>query len=211
MKNTIIKKTLVIQIIDDDKFYTAGLVMALSNHLINLNIKARFYTSPFTGVTADITFQGIRCGTIISPDNLRCISRSTTFFYAITDRKDAHLQHLYRGFIKSNILYRHQSVSCVLQLVANTLLSPLPPPDKKLKTVKSVLHKQLTPREQEVLHQLKQGKTPASVASFLGIKEKTISSHKRAAMRKLNFKRTNELFHWMLQGGLTCHQQRKGI
>lgn len=200
--NAMMMETLTIRIIDDDNFFIAGLVMALSNYFQNKKI--RFYTAPSNGITADIIFQAIRCGTFIAPASPYgdC---STPLYFAIADRKDAHLQHLYRGVATSNILYRHQSVSTVLQLIENILLSQQPTPEDTQKTVKVCLHEPLTRREQEVLHHLKQGKAHASVARCMGIKEKTISSHKRAAMKKLNFRRTSELFHWMLQGGLTSH------
>lgn len=206
-KNDTIKETLTIRIIDDDSFYTTGLIKALSHYLKNRNI--RFYIGTCKGIAADIIFQAIRCGTVVSPGN-SLGDHSATLYFAIAERKDAHLQHLYRGMTKSNILYRHQSVSSVLQLIGNAQLSPQPPPEKTRRGSKVCLHEPLTPREQEVLHHLKQGKTHAGVASSLGIKEKTISSHKRAAMKKLNFKRTSELLHWMIQGGLTHHQPRKG-
>lgn len=200
--NAMMMETLTIRIIDDDNFFIAGLIMALSSYFKNKKI--RFYTGPSNGITADIIFQAIRCGTYTTPASSSgdC---SPTLYFAIADRKDAHLQHLYRGVATSNILYRHQSVSTVLQLIENILLSHQPPPEDTQQTAKVCLHEPLTRREQEVLYHLKQGKAHASVARCMGIKEKTISSHKRAAMKKLNFRRTSELFHWMLQGGLTRH------
>ncbi|HEJ9055886.1 TPA: response regulator transcription factor [Serratia fonticola] len=201
--NAMMMETLTISIIDDDKFFIAGLVMALSSYFKNKKI--RFYSGRSCGITADIVFQAIRCGTFIAPASSSGDS-SATLYFAIADRKDAHLQHLYRGVATSNILYRHQSVSTILQLIENILLSHQPPPEDTQQTTKVCLHEPLTRREQEVLYHLKQGKAHASVASCMGIKEKTISSHKRAAMKKLNFRRTSELFHWMLQGGLTSHQ-----
>ncbi|CAI1243470.1 TPA: response regulator transcription factor [Serratia fonticola] len=201
-KDAMMMETLTIRIIDDDNFYIAGLIMALSNHLKNKKII--FYTGPSNGITADITFQAIRCGTLVSPTSASR-GRSPRHYFAIADRKDAHLQHLYRGVITSNILYRHQSVSTVLHLIEDNLFTQQPPLEDTQHIAEVCLHEPLTRREQEVLRHLKQGKTHASVASCMGIKEKTISSHKRAAMKKLNFKRTSELFHWMLQGGLTSH------
>lgn len=212
-KKTILDKTLNIVIIDDDKFYTAGLAMALSIYLKNQGQQVEFSYHLAYGKTTDIVFQAIRCGTLVAPGSAICMNNDKPVYVAIADRKDAHLQHLYCSVNKSNILYRHQSVSLILQLMENVMLSLQKTSVKTQSTSENLQHLALTQREREVLHQLKQGKTPACVANFLGIKEKTISSHKRAAMRKLNFKRTNELFHWMLQGGLTCHQPRtrKGI
>ncbi|HGM5456453.1 TPA: helix-turn-helix transcriptional regulator [Serratia marcescens] len=210
MKKTIINKSLNIQIIDDDKFYTSGLAIALSDYLGSINITAHIYPLPFKEITADIIFQGIRCGTLVARENLARRSDSEKFYFVIVDRKDTHLKHLYKGVEKSSILYRHQSIGCVLQLIGNSLFPPPNTSEKTLKTSQFSLYESLTPREQEVLYHLKQGKTHTGVATCLGIKVKTISSHKRAAMRKLNFKRTSELLHWMIQGGLTCHQPRKG-
>ncbi|WP_048797043.1 MULTISPECIES: response regulator transcription factor [Serratia] len=203
-------ETLSITIIDDDKFYAKGLTMALSIHLKNTNHKMEPLFENKIEETTDIVFQAIRCGTFISPCTPTCIGNSKPLYIAIAERKDAHLQHLYRNVNKSNILYRHQSVSLFLQLMENVLISLQRASVKSPPTSATLLHAPLTPREQEVLHQLQQGKTHAGVASVLGIKEKTISSHKRAAMKKLNFKRTSELLHWMIQGGLTHHQPRKG-
>ena len=111
---------------------------------------------------------------------------------------------------KNNVFYRHQSVTTLLQLIEKKLVLSQPFTGNHLAEEQVFLREPLTLREHEVLCHLKQGKTHASAANCLGIKVKTISSHKRAAMKKLNFRRTNELFHWMLQGGLTRHQPIKG-
>ncbi|MGU9756052.1 LuxR C-terminal-related transcriptional regulator [Serratia marcescens] len=203
-------KRLNIVILDEDKFYTAGLAMVLAMYLKNRGQKAEFFSNHALGKTTDIVFQAIRCGTFIAPHSSTCTNNDKPLYVAIAERKDAHLQHLYRNVNKSNILYRHQSVSLILQLIENIMISLQKAPEKYPPSSATLLPNPLTQREREVLHQLKQGKTPACVATSLGIKVKTISSHKRAAMKKLNFKRTSELLHWMIQGGLTHHQPRKG-
>ncbi|MFO6502696.1 helix-turn-helix transcriptional regulator [Serratia marcescens] len=203
-------KTLNIVILDDDKFYTAGLAMILAMYLKSRGQKAEFSSHHPCGKAIDVVFQAIRCGTCIAPPSSICTNNDKPLYVAIAERKDTHLQHLYCNVNKSNILYRHQSVSLILQFMENVLISLQKAPVKSPQTTAILPHAPLTQREREVLHQLKQGKTPACVATGLGIKVKTISSHKRAAMKKLNFKRTSELFHWMIQGGLTHHQPRKG-
>lgn len=184
--------------------------MILAMYLKSRGQKAEFSSNRTFGKTTDIVFQAIRCGTFIAPGGSICMDNDKPVYIAITDRKDAHLQHLYRNVDKSNLLYRHQSVSLILQLMENILLSLQRTSVKTQSNSENLQHLPLTQREREVLHQLKQGKTPACVATCLGIKVKTISSHKRSAMKKLNFKRTSELLHWMIQGGLTSHQPRKG-
>nr|WP_285894543.1 LuxR C-terminal-related transcriptional regulator [Serratia fonticola] len=63
--------------------------------------------------------------------------------------------------------------------------------------------KHFTFRESEVLRYLRQGKSHEETANVMRLHVKTISGYKRSAMRKLNFKRNQELFHWLLQGGLS--------
>lgn len=205
-KNTTIKKTLTIIIIDDDKFYTLGLTIALSLYLKNRGIRANFYFDYMSGNDADIIFQSVRCGTCLFAVTPISKRGEKPIYFSIANRKDAHLQHLYRVERKIHVLYRHQSINTLYQHLESCLLIQTQASENTQRTT----NKMLTLREQEVLYHLKQGKTPADVASCMGIKEKTISSHKRAAMKKLNFRRTNELFHWMLQGGLSSHSPRKG-
>ncbi|MGQ6230871.1 response regulator transcription factor [Serratia sp. IR-2025] len=60
----------------------------------------------------------------------------------------------------------------------------------------------LTPREHQVLHSMAAEIAPAGVAKLLQLSPKTVSAHKRAAMRKLGFKYNHELYHWLRKGGL---------
>ncbi|WP_413507990.1 response regulator transcription factor [Serratia proteamaculans] len=60
----------------------------------------------------------------------------------------------------------------------------------------------LTPREKEVLRNLALGMNNHDISHQIGISEKTVSTHKRAAMRKLNISRNTELHYWLLNGGL---------
>lgn len=204
--DSIINQTLTITIIDDDNFYMAGLVMVLSTYFKNKKWKVKFI--PWHSITGsvDITFQAIRCGTFIEPRNQYNANSSKLHYFTIVDKRDLHLQHLYRDVEKNNTIYRHQSVNILLQLIEKKLFLSQPLPGKHLPEHDVFLREQLTLREHEVLCHLEQGKTHACAANCMGIKVKTISSHKRAAMKKLNFRRTNELFHWMLKGGLSRYQ-----
>ncbi|WP_411751851.1 response regulator transcription factor [Serratia sp. (in: enterobacteria)] len=61
---------------------------------------------------------------------------------------------------------------------------------------------QLTPRERQVLQWIRRELTPNQIANRLSLSVKTVSTHKLTAMRKLGFKRSSELYYWLLQGGL---------
>ncbi|CAI1839123.1 two component system sensor kinase SsrB [Serratia quinivorans] len=202
-------KTLSIAIIDNNKFYTAGLFMALSTHLKNKNINAEMLPEDYSNIAADVIFQAIYCGTFIAASTKA--NESNPFYFVITDKKYVHLKHLYQGINESNILYRNQSVNHVLQRIEDALSSQESSSKKILPASEYFIYEPLTSREHEVLFHLKKGKTPTGAAISMGINVKTISAHKRAAMKKLNFRRTCELFHWMLQGGLSGISQEKKI
>lgn len=60
----------------------------------------------------------------------------------------------------------------------------------------------LTGRERDVMCGMAWGISQACLSQYLHISPKTISTHKRAAMRKLGFRRNVELYHWLRLGGL---------
>lgn len=194
-------KTLNIVIIDDDKFYTIGLTAVLALYLKSKGMNAEFSYNHNSGIIADIVFQAIHCNTFIKPYNSLFTNYKKPLCVTIITKQHPHLKHLDLNVDESKVLYRHQPVSLILQVMENCLHSLHKPPVTFHPTLDTV-NALLTKREFEVLHQLRKGKNPSSIARFLAIKEKTVSSHKRSAMRKLNFKRTNELLLWMIEGGL---------
>ena len=69
---------------------------------------------------------------------------------------------------------------------------------KRSESVKS-LQKCLTAMECEVLQEIKTMKTNDNVAKKLGKSSKTISTHKRNAMKKLGLKNSIELYKYLMQ------------
>jgi DNA-binding NarL/FixJ family response regulator len=60
----------------------------------------------------------------------------------------------------------------------------------------------LTPREREVLHHLARGYAYKRIAARLGIGTRTVESHVRAVLRKLQLTNRNEVSHWAAARGL---------
>lgn len=60
----------------------------------------------------------------------------------------------------------------------------------------------LTSQERAVLLGIKWELTSGRLAVLLNLHVKTISTHKRNAMRKMGFRRNSELYHWLREGGL---------
>ncbi len=70
---------------------------------------------------------------------------------------------------------------------------------KKPKSVDSVL----TPREREVLCLLAQGKTRSSIAEMLFLSPRTVETHRRRIMKKLDIHTTAALIKFSIREGLT--------
>lgn len=180
--------------------------MVLNAYLNSKNKKVKFILGHSITEPVDMIFQAVRGGTFIAPYRKHHTYCGESHYFAIVDNKDSNLQRIHKIINKNNTLYRNQPISTLLTLIGKKLFSQPLSAQKRLPTQDFFLHKPLTRREHEVLRHLSQGKTHASTANCMGIHAKTVSTHKRAAMKKLNLKRTSELFHWMLQGGLSRYQ-----
>lgn len=62
----------------------------------------------------------------------------------------------------------------------------------------------ISAREREVLQYIAAEFTPYQIANRLRISIKTVSAHKGTAMRKLGFKRKNDLYNWLLLSGIAA-------
>lgn len=186
-----LNKTISIVILDKDEFFTAGLTMALSVYLEFRNWKAEFSYEYNPGKRIDILFESIYRGAA-----MHYLNSGIPYYFILADRQCTHLENIKNDTKKINILYRHYPVLAVLQFIGNALFSAQEP-SRQMKATRFLRHQPLTRREREVLQYLRHGTTPAAVAAIMGIRERTVSTHKRAAMRKLNFSRMIELHHWM--------------
>ena len=60
----------------------------------------------------------------------------------------------------------------------------------------------LTPREQEIVQYLAEGKTSKEVSALLGISVKTTETHRSNIMRKLNFHSVSQLVMYAVRNNL---------
>lgn len=92
-----------------------------------------------------------------------------------------------------NIIKRSDSINTVLQLIETAFKG------HNERTIDDHLYKSpsLTFREGQVLSAIAQGLTPKRIGRQLDVHFKTVSIHKRAAMRKLGFSRNHELYLWL--------------
>jgi DNA-binding NarL/FixJ family response regulator len=64
----------------------------------------------------------------------------------------------------------------------------------------------LTPREREVLQLIAEGQTTKEIASLLSVSVKTVETHRRNIMRKVNLHSVAELTKYAVQEGITSPQ-----
>ncbi|CAI1556019.1 LuxR C-terminal-related transcriptional regulator [Serratia proteamaculans] len=62
--------------------------------------------------------------------------------------------------------------------------------------------RRLSPQEHRVLRLIGRGLSSVAIAHQLHLHAKTVSAHKRNAMKKLNITRNTQLLHWLLNGGI---------
>ena len=74
---------------------------------------------------------------------------------------------------------------------------------EQLCTIESAIEAALTPREREVLQLIAEGRSTKETADRLNVSIKTIESHRRNIMEKLNIHSTAELTKYAIRKGLT--------
>lgn len=192
-------KTITVLLIDGNKYFLDGLRYVIDDVHRHENIVVNYIYQPISGLSVDIVFQAICYGVTVDVRRYLQPGIPPPLMFFIRDKRDPRLSHVFQGVRKNGTLYRHQSIDDVRNMLEAAMFMrrfQLPRGDY-------TVAEPLTYRESEVLRYLRQGRSPTDTARVMKLQVKTVSSHKRSAMRKLNFKRNHELFHWMLQGGLT--------
>ncbi|CAI1516790.1 helix-turn-helix domain-containing protein [Serratia fonticola] len=196
-------KIIKVLIIDKDNYFIAGLRRVISDFYRSKDITVQFIDRHVPGFSADIIFQAFDYGAMFNVWRYLPSGVPTPLVFLIRDQRNSLLSHLFQSVRKSGTLYRNQPIDVVKSMLeeAISMQGRLP--------LKTTLDTQgFTLRESEVLRYLRQGKSHEETANVMRLNVKTVSGYKRSAMRKLNFKRNQELFHWLLQGGLSSSERK---
>ncbi|WP_447876624.1 response regulator transcription factor [Serratia fonticola] len=191
-------KIIKVLIIDKDNYFIAGLRRVISDFYRSKDISVQFMVRHAPEFRADIIFKAINYGPMF---NVGCPQPSrgqTPLLFMIRDQRDILLPHPFQSVRKSGTLYRNQPIDAVRIMLEEAISVQGCLPSKTTLGTQG-----FTLRESEVLRYLRQGKSHEETANVMRLHVKTVSGYKRSAMRKLNFKRNQELFHWLLQGGLS--------
>ncbi|CAI2006452.1 TPA: response regulator transcription factor [Serratia fonticola] len=200
------KKKIIISLNDHNSYFLAGLQYALIEYFTDLHTQVVFFSGDSTK-KPDIIFQALHQGERANICHHFPADAPQPLYFVIRDKAERRFSPPIRCIAKSNTLYRNQSLCDMLGMVKVAMqLCSLP---HERADHCPVCHRQsLTERERQVLNYLRQGISQSQTAHILQLKVKTVHSHKRTAMKKLNFTRTSELFHWLLQGGLSLNFNR---
>lgn len=114
--------------------------------------------------------------------------------YLIKDSAFDELEHAIRVVMQNKTYINPQIASLVIQ----SLISQTPSPNSSQKAFSL-----LTEREREVLQLISEGKSTKQIASDLHVSAKTIESHRRQVMGKLNIRNVAELTKYAIREGLT--------
>lgn len=112
--------------------------------------------------------------------------------YLIKDSAFDELEHAIRVVMDDKTYINPQIASLVVESLIN---QPTPPNHQAFSL--------LTEREREVLQLIADGKSTKEIASDLNVSSKTIESHRRQVMGKLNIRNVAELTKYAIREGLT--------
>lgn len=185
---------------DSNIYQLAGLYHLIVEHYDAQGISVRFTQDCPTVPNVDLIFHAVDYGSIDQVCHYFSPDKPPPVVFVIRDNHDYLCPPPLRCTRKSGTLYRDQPLDEVLTLISAAMddrrLIPAKPPPLCGPCEDNLL----TARECEVLRYLKRGNSQVQTAEQMRIQVKTVNSHKRSAMKKLNFTRNNELLNWMLRG-----------
>lgn len=99
-------------------------------------------------------------------------------------------------------LVRRQGVDQLLHLLDQLFRPAQQARGRTTYTANYKYQPKLTAREYDVVRYWTSGLKTTDISQKMGISSKTISTHKRNAMKKMNIRRNIELYHWASKTGL---------
>lgn len=182
-----------ILIVDPDRFFVAGLQHAIKAHFQARDIPVLFMGHPLSYPLADLIFWApghpsaeIPMGLLVGHKRFRVILLMSP-----------QQPHLVANCV-SRVFYRHQNRVQLSSLIDTSIDTTTCAQIRTVSDAYADLLAALSPRQREVMCYVSQGLCLNDIAARLHIHEKTVSNHKRTAMRRLQLERTTDLHHWLL-------------
>ncbi|CAO95315.1 helix-turn-helix transcriptional regulator [Erwinia tasmaniensis] len=191
------KKIMGVCILDTDRFFILGIKFILLRHFKSIGQEI-FFVGEESIKHADLVFWSAlsRLPGRLCRRAVKSQTRPPVYIQLCSRQRDD-----LRCTCEQGMLWRGASPGDLLTLVEKrlgvreTLTLPVT-------ACGSCALLKLTRSEVRVISCMAQEMSPVSLPQYLKISPKTISAHKRSVMRKLGFKRNEELYHWLRSGGL---------
>jgi fimbrial protein FimW len=197
-------KILTIRVADSNYYFRLGLHHLLLDYYRSQKIVVRFsYGDLASPIPVDLVCHAVNYGSIDQVCHYFPPEKPPPILFVIRDSRDYICPSALRCTRKSGTIYRDQPVDDILAMITETMRNRRYMPAKPPPSCGPCTDNQLSARECEVLRHLKRGNSQVKTAETMQLQVKTVNSHKRSAMKKLNFTRNNELLNWMLRGGLS--------
>ncbi|OKB64579.1 hypothetical protein BHU62_21865 [Serratia marcescens] len=195
--------SVTILLIDKNRYFSEGLRLGVSQYFNRKKINVTFTGTIAHKNTSDIIFiekaLGVKLGYLQSCSSM---VKQSIFLIEEYNYNKTH----YNKIVKKGVEFinRKQSIENVVDALESSLSRKESIYSTNNTNIKKGSHRTLlTPREYEIMRYLRLGMNNQAIGLHLNVSEKTVSAHKRAAMRKLNITQNTELNYWLLGGGLS--------
>ncbi|HHQ4306976.1 TPA: LuxR C-terminal-related transcriptional regulator [Serratia fonticola] len=195
-------RILKILIVDPNQFFVVGLQQTIEKYFHAKGIPVIFMKQPMSYPMADLIFWAPGYPSTVMPIGLLAGDAQKSRLVILATKQRTHLVTNYVPWV----FYRHQNHN-TLRLLIDTLLASLISNNdiQMMTTHNSNPLRVLSPRQKEVMRYILKGMCSSEISKKLQIHEKTVSSHKRTAMGKLQLDRTADLYHWLLCDSTAAH------
>jgi DNA-binding CsgD family transcriptional regulator len=180
-------------IVDPDRFFAAGLQHAIKAHFQARDIPVLFMGHLLSYPLADLIFWAPGYPATEMPTGLLTGHKRSRVILLMSQQRP-HLA----AYCMPRVFYRHQDCTQLASLIEISIDIAAGAPIHTVTDANAVLLATLSPRQREVMCYVSQGLRLHDIAALLHINKKTVSTHKRTAMRRLQLERTTDLHHWLL-------------
>ncbi|CNI19950.1 response regulator transcription factor [Yersinia mollaretii] len=189
-------RKLRILIVDQNNFFVEGLKHAIKKHCLAKGMSVIFMSQKLSHPTANLIFWAPSDPTNLVPVGLQGEGNNKSQLIMVISQQEINSVKHQTPWV----FYRNQSLGTLLALVDQALkASAIKGNKKESEKQRDISHLNiLTRRQKQVIRYVSEGVCPSKIADNLQIHEKTVSSHKRSAMKRLQLNKTTDLYYWLL-------------
>ncbi|MGN7975242.1 helix-turn-helix transcriptional regulator [Serratia sp. 22264] len=191
--------TVKISIIETNLFFAEGLKYAISEYFTLNGRTVEFLEKPKNNVSADLVFiTQPESGNVAYCDRDIQETGVSPLYISIRKIKPAQTTREKACSRELGVLDCHAGLEALFHLLDDKLWR-MNVTSAAAAPCYFCLSRRLSGREKEVVSYLRLGVNQTQTAKYMHLSVKTVHTYKRSVMRKLNLKRRNDLFSWLLK------------